>query len=161
LQYGESQSGTRDAYLPTQFVGFSSGSLDSAVARAITSVGALAINCVNVPAVNNSIAWKAAKARQPLPSGSIILSVSYEAQKDAAGKEIAGAIQSYSAMESRSGWGNTVPLLLRNGDWDYALFSADGKRRDQLNQAPCLACHKPQEANSYVFTLELLRKAAS
>ena len=99
----------------------------------------------------NSIAWQAAKARQPLPSGSILLQVSYKA----------GAIQSYSAMESRAGWGKTIPDLLRNGDWDYALFSADGTRRDQLNQAPCLACHKPQEANSYVFTLDALRKAAS
>jgi cytochrome c553 len=109
----------------------------------------------------NSIAWKAAKANQPLPGGSILLQVSYKAEKDAAGKEVAGAVQSYSAMESQAGWGNTVPLLLRNGDWDYALFSADGTRRDQLNQAPCLACHKPQEANSYVFTLDVLRKAAS
>jgi len=99
----------------------------------------------------NSIAWRAAKARQPLPSGSILLQVSYKA----------GAIESYSAMESRAGWGKTIPDLLRNGDWDYALFSADGTRRDQLNQAPCLACHKPQEANSYVFTLDALRRAAS
>jgi cytochrome c553 len=98
----------------------------------------------------NSVAWQAAKARQPLPSGSILLQVTYQG----------GAIQSYSAMESRVGWGNAVPQLLRNGDWDYALFSADGARRDQLNQAPCLACHKPQEANSYVFTMDALRKAA-
>jgi cytochrome c553 len=99
----------------------------------------------------NSVAWQAAKARQPLPSGSIILQVTYKGS----------AIQSYSAMESRVGWGNEIPMLLRNGDWDYALFSAEGTRRDQLNQAPCLACHKPQEANSYVFTLDALRKAAS
>ena len=46
-----------------------------------------------------------------------------------------------------------------HGDWDYALFGPDGKRRDQLNQAPCLACHKPQETNSFVFTLDKLRKA--
>jgi cytochrome c553 len=109
----------------------------------------------------NSIAWKAAKANQSLPSGSILLQVSYTAEKDAAGKEVSGAVQSYSAMESRAGWGSVVPELLRNGDWDYALFTADGKRRDQLNQAPCLACHKAQEANSYVFTLDKLRKAAS
>ncbi len=64
----------------------------------------------------NSVAWHAAKARQPLPSGSIILQVTYKGS----------AIQSYSAMESRVGWGNTIPMLLRNGDWDYALFSADG-----------------------------------
>jgi hypothetical protein len=64
-------------------------------------------------------------------------------------------------MESRAGWGDAIPVLLRNGDWDYALFAPDGKRRDQLNQAPCLACHKPQEPNSYVFTMDKLRKAAS
>ena len=108
----------------------------------------------------NSIAWKAAKAGQPLPGGSIVMQVSYEAQKDASGKEVPGAVQGYSGMESRVGWGNSVPALLRNGDWDYALFGADGKRRDQLNQAPCLACHKPQEANSYVFTMDALRKAS-
>jgi len=109
----------------------------------------------------NSVAWKAAKAGLPLPGGSILFQVSYQLEKDATGKEVAGAIQSYSAMESRAGWGNTVPVLLRNGDWDYALFGPDGTRRDQLNQAPCLACHKPQEANSYVFTLDQLRKASA
>jgi len=109
----------------------------------------------------NTIAWQAAKAGRPLPSGSILFQVSYQAEKDSTGKEVAGAVQSYSAMESRTGWGTTIPVLLRNGDWDYALFGADGKRRDQLNQAPCLACHKPQEANSFVFTLEKLRKAAA
>jgi cytochrome c553 len=108
----------------------------------------------------NSIALKAAKAGQSLPNGSILFQVSYKAEKDSSGKEVAGAVQSYSAMESRAGWGNGIPLLLRNGDWDYAVFAPDGTRRDQLNQAPCMACHKPQEANSFVFTLEKLRKAA-
>jgi len=107
----------------------------------------------------NSIAWKAAKAGQPLPNGSILFQVSYKAEKDSSGKEVAGAVQSYSSMESRAGWGSGIPVLLRNGDWDYALFGPDGKRRDQLNQAPCLACHKPQETNSFVFTLDKLRKA--
>jgi len=108
----------------------------------------------------NSVAWQAAKAGLPLPGGSILMQVAYKAEKDASGKEVTGAVQSYSAMESRAGWGNAIPVLLRNGDWDYAVFARDGTRRDQLNQAPCLACHKPQEANSYVFTMDKLRKAA-
>ena len=107
----------------------------------------------------NTVALRAAKAGQPLPSGSILIQASYQTQKDASGQEVPGAIQSYSAMESRNGWGAAIPVLLRNGDWDYALFTAEGKRRDQLNQAPCLACHKPQEANSFVFTLDRLRTA--
>jgi cytochrome c553 len=108
----------------------------------------------------NSVAWKAAKAGLPLPQGSILFQVSYKAEKDASGKEVTGAVQGYSGMESRAGWGNTIPVLLRNGDWDYAVFAPDGTRRDQLNQAPCLACHKPQEADSYVFTMDKLRQAA-
>jgi hypothetical protein len=63
-------------------------------------------------------------------------------------------------MESREGWGKDIPALLRNENWDYALFTAEGQRRDQLNQAQCLACHKPIAGESYVFTLKQLQTAA-
>ena len=75
-------------------------------------------------------------------------------------KDIAGPVQSYAGMETRSNWGKDIPVLLRNGDWDYALFAADGKRHDELNQAQCLACHKPKESDSYVFTLKQMREAS-
>ncbi len=65
------------------------------------------------------------------------------------GKEIAGAVQSYAGMELRNDWGKDIPLLLRNENWDYALFAADGKRHDELNEAQCLACHKPKETDNY------------
>ena len=108
----------------------------------------------------NAAAWKAARAGQKLPDGSVILQVTYKAEKDAAGREVAGAAQAYTAMESRDGWGKDIPALLRNENWDYALFTAEGQRRDQLNQAQCLACHKPLAADSYVFTLKQLQTAA-
>lgn len=101
----------------------------------------------------NAIALKAAGADKPLPDGSVIMQVSYAATKD-------GAVQSYAGMESRAGWGKDVPKLLRNEDWDYAVFTANKARRDTLNQAQCLACHKPAEANSYVFTMKDLRETA-
>jgi cytochrome c553 len=105
----------------------------------------------------NAAAASAARAGKQLPDGSVILQVSYKVQKDAAGKDIAGPVQSYAGMESHSKWGNDIPLLLRNENWDYALFTADGKRQDQLNEAQCLACHKPKESDSYVFTMLQLR----
>lgn len=105
----------------------------------------------------NAPAVRAARAGQSLPSGSMLVSVTYKRQAD--GK--AGAVQGYSAMEARTGWGEAVPILLRNGDWDYALFDAAGARRDALNQAQCLACHRPQAADSYVFTMKALRAAAA
>jgi hypothetical protein len=107
------------------------------------------------------VAANAARAGKKLPDGSVILQVSYKAIKDAAGKDIAGPVQSYTGMESRSDWGKDIPLLLRNENWDYALFAADGKRHDELNEAQCLACHKPKESDSYVFTIKLLRQSPS
>jgi cytochrome c553 len=106
----------------------------------------------------NAVAARAARKGTKLPDGSVIISVNYTAQKDAAGKDVAGAVQSYAGMQSRKDWGKDIPLLLRNENWDYALFAADGKRRDELNQAQCLACHKPKEADSYVFTLKQLQE---
>jgi cytochrome c553 len=106
----------------------------------------------------NAVASRAARKGAKLPDGSVIISVNYTAQKDAGGKDLAGPVQSYAGMESRKDWGKDIPLLLRNENWDYALFAADGKRRDELNQAQCLACHKPKESDSYVFTLQQLKE---
>jgi cytochrome c553 len=109
----------------------------------------------------NAVAMSAVRASQPLPDGSMIVAVNHAERKDASGKVVAGAVTSYSAMESRAGWGAAVPPLLRNGNWDYALFTGDRVRRDTLNPAPCLACHKPLAADSYVFTMKALRAAAA
>lgn len=99
----------------------------------------------------NAVALKAAKAGKPLPSGSVIVTESHSAD---------GAISGYAAMELRTGWGETVPALLRNGDWDYALMGPDKKTRT-INQAQCLACHKPVAEQSFIFTFDDLKKAAA
>ena len=62
----------------------------------------------------------------------------------------------YTAMQTEEGWGDTIPDLLRNGDWNYAVFAKDGTLRSGVNQAKCLACHKPLADDSYLFTLEQL-----
>ena len=103
----------------------------------------------------NEPALRAARAGQPLPSGAIIIVENHAAQADAGGSP------SYAGMESRAGWGGAIPRLLRNGDWDYALFGADRVRRDSLNQASCLACHQPKSSDSHLFTMKLLQAFAS
>jgi cytochrome c553 len=99
----------------------------------------------------NAAALAAARAGRPLPDGSTILAVNRDA---------AGAITSYAGMAAISGRGDSVPALLRNGNWDYALFDAARARNERLNQAPCLACHRPQASNSFVFTLPAIRTRA-
>lgn len=101
----------------------------------------------------NAAALAAARAGRPLPEGSVIVVVN----RPAAGAPPSG----YAAMETRAGWGAAIPALLRNGNWDFAVFDAQRVRNDRLNQAQCLACHRPQAANSHVFTLAELRAAAT
>jgi cytochrome c553 len=96
----------------------------------------------------NRVAVDAARGGMQLPPGAAIV------VENIANDQVV----SYAAMETRAGWGDGIPALLRNGDWTYALF--DGKRalNTDFNYARCLACHKPVAASSYVFGLEALRK---
>ncbi|HST36433.1 MAG TPA: cytochrome P460 family protein [Allosphingosinicella sp.] len=106
----------------------------------------------------NRIALDAARAGRPLPDGSVLVTVNRPAP--AAGQTAPGAPASYAAMEAHAGWGEAIPALLRNGNWDYALFDAARARNDRLNQAQCLACHRPRAADSFVFTIAELRERA-
>jgi len=95
----------------------------------------------------NAVALKATKAGQALPIGSAVVTVSLD--KD-------GAISSYETMEARTGWNAALPPLLRNGDFQYGRFDKAGKQVVNFNQAPCLACHKGKEADSFMFTHQQL-----
>jgi cytochrome c553 len=99
----------------------------------------------------NEPALRAARAGASLPDGSTIVVVNRDA---------AGVATSYAAMAALPGRGETIPALLRNGNWDYAVFDAARTRNERLNQAPCLACHRPRAADSFVFTLPALRARA-
>jgi cytochrome c553 len=114
----------------------------------------------------NTAATEAARAHKSLPDGSIILTVVYKVPLDAQGAPTrnadgtyaTGELVNYSGMEARAGWGDDIPELLRNGTWNYGVFAADKTPKGEINQAFCLACHKPQAASSYVFTLEKLSR---
>jgi hypothetical protein len=65
----------------------------------------------------------------------------------------------YTAMARAAGWGKYFPEMLRNEDWNYAVFTTDKQHRAGVNQAECLACHKPLDKVSYTFTLKELAAA--
>jgi cytochrome c553 len=114
----------------------------------------------------NGVAWQAASKGQELPDGSIIVNVTYDAARGADGQWMPGAVRGYSAMERRAGWGEVVPELLRNDNWHYGLFTAQGASRLNTQRlgwqhAACLACHSPLAGQSYLFTWPDLRKAAA
>ena len=50
--------------------------------------------------------------------------------------------------------------MLGNEDWNYAAFTTAKQHRPGVNQAECLACHKPLDKVSFTFTLEQLAAVA-
>ncbi len=117
----------------------------------------------------NPAAVAAAKAGKALPDGSAIIVEVYAARMDADKKPQRGADghlvperqMATTMMAREAGWGQAVPELLRNENWNYAVFDAARQPRATVNQAECLACHKPQDKTSYIFTLEQLNAAAA
>ena len=115
----------------------------------------------------NTVAVAAARAGRPLPDGSVLFAQVYAAKLDADGKPVVGAdgfyvadkLLAYTAMASGAGWGDDIPGMLRNANWNYAVFTADQQQRPGVNQAECLACHKPLDKVSYTFTLKQLSEA--
>ena len=112
----------------------------------------------------NAKAAEAAKAGQELPDGSILVGEIFAARKDAEGKVVTSSLgrrigdklAAVAVMEKRKGWGEAYGEDLRNGDWDFAIFSPDGKRLDKDLNA-CRSCHAPLKQTQHLFSLEHLR----
>jgi cytochrome c553 len=116
----------------------------------------------------NKAAFDAAAEGKPMPQGSFFLVEVYAAKMDAAKKPVVGAdglyeqekLLLYTAMETQPGWGDEFPDLIRNADWNYALFNTDKTVRAGVNQAECLACHKPLDKDSFLFLVKPLQAKA-
>lgn len=128
---------------------------------------------INFPAPRNQVrhywaneaALAAAREGKPLPDGAYILVEIFPAKLDADGKPVAAAdgswevgdLSGFTAMSRQSGWGESVPEIMRNQDWNYAAFKADQTVNTGANQATCLGCHVPHADTSYLFTLDQLK----
>src|SRR5688572_24072737 len=114
--------------------------------------------------VSSPEAVQAAKDGKPIPSGTVLTLVQYKAQvdaqgnpiKDAKGRFVKGDLVAYTVMEKRTGWGTEYPDDLRNGEWEYSVFSADQKFNDKANFKGCFQCHKPHEKQDFVISLAQL-----
>lgn len=103
-----------------------------------------------------------------MPDGSVLLLEQHAARLDADKKPVLGAdgffladrLLAYSVMQREAGWGQEIPEMLRNENWQYQVFTAAKQPRPGINQADCLACHKPLPAQSYAFSIEALKTAA-
>jgi plastocyanin len=102
----------------------------------------------------------AARRGDPLPHGTVLTLVQYKAQvdaqgtpvRDARGRFVKGELVAYAVMEKRKGWGEEYPEELRNGEWEYAVFTPDGKLNDKADYRACFQCHKPHDDKDYVIS---------
>jgi plastocyanin len=109
----------------------------------------------------------AVRAGKPIPSGTVLTLLQYKAKldaqgnplKDASGRFVKGDFVAYTVMEKRTGWGAEYPPDLRNGEWEYAVFTPDGKLNDKANYKACFECHKPHEQQDFVISLAKLSGA--
>ena len=130
---------------------------------------------INFPAMRqvryyyaNPAALQAAREGKDLPNGSVLFAEVYSAKLDADKKPVTGAdgffvadqLMFYTAMARDRGWGKDIPDMLRNEEWNYAVFTLAKQQRAGVNQAECLACHKPLDKASYTFTLKELTAVA-
>ncbi len=99
-----------------------------------------------------------------LPNGSILVGEIYKAKlndkgevaESVLGRRIRGKLAAIAVMEKRQGWGEAFSEDLRNGDWDFAVFSPDGKRLNKdLNT--CRSCHAPLKDTDHLFSIDHLQ----
>ena len=113
---------------------------------------------------------KAVREGKPRPSGTVLTLVQYAAKqddkgnpvKDAKGRFVKGDLVGYAVMEKRTGWGTGYPAAWRNGEWEYAGFTKDGKPNEKANAGiqACFVCHKPHEGQDFVMSLASLSGTA-
>jgi hypothetical protein len=116
----------------------------------------------------NKVALEAARGGRSLPDGSVLFAEVYVPKLGADGQPVKGAdghfvpekLTGYTAMEREAGWGDAVPEMLRNENWNYAVFTPAKEHRAGVNQGLCFACHKPLSNASYTFTLKDLVAAS-
>ena len=128
-------------------------------------------HAINFPATRqvryyfaNPAVLQAVKAGKPVPDGGVIFVEVHAAKLGEDGKPVTGAdglyladkLLFYTAMARDAGWGADIPDMLRNENWNYTIFTTAKQHRPGVNQAECLACHKPLDKSSYLFTLKQL-----
>ena len=110
----------------------------------------------------------AVKAGKPIPHGTVLTLVQYKAKvdekgvplRDANGRFQKGDLVAYTVMQKERGFGAAYPDDIRNGDWEYQVFSAEKKVNDKANLKGCFQCHKPHAGQDYVISLARLAGTA-
>jgi plastocyanin len=112
-------------------------------------------------------AIEAVRKGKPIPAGTVLTLVQWSVEQDANGVPMKGAdgrfikkdIIAHTVMEKQAGWGSDYPSdWPRNGEWEYAVFTADGRPNEKANAGNkgCFTCHLPHAKQDFVISLAKL-----
>lgn len=103
----------------------------------------------------------ASKPGEALPDGVIVVMQLRAVELDSAGEPVldekgrmkpTDKVNAVFVQEKRKGWGQDIAPELRNGDWDYAVFKADGSVNDQIKLDGCFTCHLNRKGRDFTFS---------
>ena len=109
----------------------------------------------------------AVRKGKPIPHGTVLTLVQWSVEQDASGNPIKDKngrfikkdIIAHTVMEKQNGWGADYPSdWPRNGEWEYAVFTADGQPnvKGNANNKACFTCHLPHAKQDFVISLAKL-----
>jgi plastocyanin len=112
-------------------------------------------------------AIEAVRKGQPIPYGTVLTLVQWSVEQDANGNPVKDAngrfikkeIIAHTVMQKERGWGADYPAdWPRNGEWEYAAFTADGRPNEKANgnNKSCFTCHLPHAKQDFVISLAKL-----
>jgi len=112
-------------------------------------------------------AIEAVRKGKPIPHGTKLTLVQWSVEQDASGAPLRNAqgrfikkdIIGITVMEKQPGWGGDYPAdWPRNGEWEYAAFTADGRpnAKANANNKACFTCHLPHAKQDFVISLAKL-----
>lgn len=110
----------------------------------------------------NPEALASARPGEPLPYGTVVVMADRRARLDASGEPLrdrdgrlvpAPDIIAISVQQKERGRGEGYPPATRNGEWEYATFTAAGERR-AVRLDGCFSCHaQARAAQDHLFDL--------
>jgi hypothetical protein len=109
--------------------------------------------------INRTGYYGAKKPGDVFPHGTLMVMEIYKAREAADGtplktmngKFVKGDLVKIALMGKGEGWGDKTVPELKNGEWIYAMYMADGKTKAPDDTATCRACHLPLKDKDYVF----------
>jgi plastocyanin len=107
---------------------------------------------------------EAVRNGRPIPAGAVITLVQWSVHQDEKGVPLKGPdgrflkkeIIAHTVMEKQAGWGAEYPAEMRNGEWEYQAFNAQGVPNPKANINACFQCHLPHAKQDFVISLAKL-----